>query len=60
MLNSKQLMQLDPIDMKHLAKGPHAKDVPEIALQREMVTVSCSGTIGRVQIIPAGCGAEKS
>ena len=26
---------------------------PEIALKRDMVTVSCSGTIGRVQIIPA-------
>jgi type I restriction enzyme S subunit len=53
MLSSKQLMQVDPVDVKRLAKGAHTKDLPEIALKRDMVTVSCSGTIGRVQIIPA-------
>jgi len=53
MLGSKQLMQIDPVDVKRLAKGAHTKDLPEIALKRGMVTVSCSGTIGRVQIIPA-------
>lgn len=52
MLSSKQLMQIDPVDIKRLAKGAHTKDLPEIALERNMVTVSCSGTIGRVQIIP--------
>jgi len=46
-------MQIDPVDIKRLAKGAHTKDLPEIALKRDMVTVSCSGTIGRVQIIPA-------
>lgn len=53
MLSSKQLMQIDPVDVKHLAKGAHTKDLPEIALRPNMVTVSRSGTIGRVQIIPA-------
>jgi len=53
MLSSKQLMQIDPVDVKRLAKGAHTKDLPEIALKRDMVTVSCSGTIGRIQIIPA-------
>lgn len=53
MLSSKQLMQIDPIDIKRLAKGAHTKDLLEIALKENMVTVSCSGTIGRVQIIPA-------
>ncbi len=52
MFSSKQLMQIDPVDIKRLAKGAHTKDLPEIALKRGMVTVSCSGTIGRVQIIP--------
>ena len=56
MLSSKQLMQVDPIDVKRLAKGAHTKDLPEIALKRDMVTVSRSGTIGRVQIIPAYMG----
>lgn len=53
MFSSKQLMQIDPVDIKRLAKGAHTKDLPEIALERDMVTVSCSGTIGRIQIIPA-------
>jgi len=53
MLSSKQLMQIDPVDIKRLAKGAHTKDLPEIALKRGTVTVSCSGTTGRVQIIPA-------
>lgn len=53
MLSSKQLMQIDPVDVKRLAKGAHTKDLTEIALKHNMVTVSCSGTIGRVQIVPA-------
>jgi len=53
LLSSKQLMQIDPVDVKHLAKGVHTKDLPEIALRKNMVTMSRSGTIGKVQIIPA-------
>jgi len=49
----KQLFQVDPIDVKGLAKGAHTKDLPEIALKKNMVLVTCSGTVGRVQIIPA-------
>ena len=52
LLNSKQLFQLDPIDVKGLAKGAHLADLPEIQLRHEMVLVTCSGTIGRVQIVP--------
>ncbi len=53
LLSSKQLMQIDPVDVKHLAKGAHTKDLSEIALRKNMVTISRSGTIGKVQIIPA-------
>jgi type I restriction enzyme S subunit len=53
LLSSKQLFQIDPIDVKRLAKGAHTKDLPEIQLQTNMIAVTCSGTIGRVQIIPA-------
>ncbi len=53
LLSSKQLFQVDPIDVKRLAKGAHTKDLPEIQLQENMIVVTCSGTIGRVQIIPA-------
>ncbi|MDX2228646.1 MAG: restriction endonuclease subunit S [Leptolyngbyaceae cyanobacterium bins.349] len=52
LLSSKQLFQIDPIDVKGLAKGAHTKDLPEIQLQENMIAVTCSGTIGRVQIIP--------
>ena len=52
LLNSKQLFQIDPIGLKFLAKGAHLEDLPEIALEEEMIAVTCSGTIGRVQIIP--------
>jgi type I restriction enzyme S subunit len=53
LMSSKQLMQIDPVDVKRLAKGAHTKDLIEIALRQNMVTISRSGTIGRVQIIPA-------
>lgn len=52
LLSSKQLFQIDPIDVKGLAKGAHTKDLPEIQLQENMIAVTRSGTIGRVQIIP--------
>lgn len=53
LLSSKQLFQIDPVDVKGLAKGAHTKDLPEIQLEENMIAVTCSGTIGRVQIIPA-------
>lgn len=53
MLSSKQLFQIAPIGVKKLAKGAHTKDLPEIQLETNMICVTCSGTIGRVQIIPA-------
>ncbi len=52
----KQLFQVDPIDVKGLARGAHTKDLKEIALKKDMVLVTCSGTVGRVQIIPAYMG----
>lgn len=52
-LSSKQMLQVDPVDVNRLARGAHAKDLREIALENEMVLVTRSGTIGRVQITPA-------
>jgi len=52
LISSKQLFQFDPIDVDFLAKGAHQKDLAEIALKKNMVAVSRSGTVGRVQIIP--------
>jgi len=52
LLSSKQIFQVDPIDVKGLGRKRHLKDMPEIGLKENMVAVTCSGTIGRVQIIP--------
>ncbi len=53
LLSSKQLFQIDPIDVKGLAKGAHTKDLKEIALAPNMLVVTRSGTIGRVGIVPS-------
>lgn len=53
LLSSKQLFQVDPIELKGLARGAHTDDMEEIALTTNTIAVTCSGTIGRVQIIPA-------
>ncbi|MFH0814897.1 MAG: restriction endonuclease subunit S, partial [Candidatus Falkowbacteria bacterium] len=51
-MSSKQVFQVDPIDVKRLARGAHTKDLPEISLRENMLVITCSGTIGRVHIVP--------
>jgi type I restriction enzyme S subunit len=53
LLSSKQLFQVDPIDRKGLARGAHLDDMEEIGLKPNLIMVTCSGTNGRVQMIPA-------
>jgi len=52
MLSSKQVFQVDPVDIKRLAKGAHTKDLPEIALKENMVLVTRSGSVGKIGIVP--------
>jgi type I restriction enzyme S subunit len=52
LLSSKQLFQIDPIEIKRLAKGAHEGDLEEICLAENMIAITRSGTIGRVQIVP--------
>lgn len=52
LLSSKQILQVDPIEVKNLAKGAHTKDLVEIGLEHNMVLVTSSGTIGNTQIVP--------
>ncbi|WP_374409302.1 hypothetical protein [Hydrogenophaga sp.] len=62
LLSSKQLFQIDPIELKGLARGAHIGDMEEIGLKPNFVMVTCSGTNGRVQIVPAymeGWGASQ-
>lgn len=53
LLSSKQLFQIDPIELKGLARGAHLEDMAEIGLKQNLVMVTCSGTNGRVQIVPS-------
>ncbi len=62
LLTSKQLFQIDPVDKKTLGRGRHLHDIPEIGLKKNMILVTCSGTIGKVMIIPeymSGWGASQ-
>lgn len=52
LLSSKQLFQIDPIELKGLARGAHLDDMNEIGLKPNLVMVTCSGTNGRIQIVP--------
>lgn len=52
LLSSKQLFQVDPIEVKRLARGAHEDDLEEICLAENMIAITRSGTIGRVQIVP--------
>lgn len=53
LISSKQIFQIDPIDVKQLGRKRHARDMAEIGLEQNMIAVTRSGTIGKVQIIPA-------
>jgi type I restriction enzyme S subunit len=53
LLSSKQIFQVDPVDVRQLGRKRHAKDMKEIAIRPNMLAITRSGTIGRVQIFPA-------
>lgn len=53
LVSSKQLFQVDPIDVKHLARGAHLDDLPEIELLENMLCITRSGTIGKVFLVPS-------
>ena len=49
----KQLLELNPSNIKYLSVDQHAKRiVKELQLKENMIAVTCSGTIGKVNIIP--------
>ncbi len=52
LVSSKQILQIDPIEVKGLAKGAHTRDLEEIGLDHNMILVTSSGTISNTQIIP--------
>lgn len=49
----KQLLQLDPTNKKFLSREIHGDRIRrELSLKKNMVVLSCSGTIGKVNIVP--------
>lgn len=49
----RQLLQLDPTNKKYLSGKIHGDRIRgELALRKNMVVLSCSGTIGKVNIVP--------
>lgn len=49
----KQLLQLNPSSEKYLSFGKHANRIDkELALEENMCAVTCSGTIGKIMIVP--------
>lgn len=52
-LGGKQLLELDPSNKKYLSLTTHGNRIEkELFLKENMIAVTCSGTIGKVNIIP--------
>lgn len=49
----KQLLELNPSNIKYLSIDQHSKRInKELFLKENMIAVTCSGTIGKVNIVP--------
>jgi len=52
-LGGKQIHELDPTNKKYLSRKHHRERIErELALDENMIMVTCSGTIGKVTIVP--------
>jgi len=52
-LGGKQLLELDPSNKKYLSLTTHSNRVAkELFIHENMIAVTCSGTVGKVNIIP--------
>lgn len=50
----KQIYELDPANKKYLSLKHHGERIrKELLLEKNMVLITCSGTIGRVALVPA-------
>lgn len=49
----RQILELDPAKKKYLSLAHHAKRIKEqLTLEQNMILVTCSGTIGKVALVP--------
>lgn len=52
-LGGKEIGQLDPANKKYLSLTHHSERIRnELTLKKDMILVTCSGTIGKVSIVP--------
>lgn len=52
-IGGKQLFQLDPANKKYLSFTHHEKRIKEqLELHENMILITCSGTIGKVSLVP--------
>jgi type I restriction enzyme S subunit len=52
-LGGKQIFELDPSNKKYLSPTKHSKRIKEqLELQENMILITCSGTIGKVALVP--------
>ncbi len=52
-IGGKQIFELDPNNKKYLSVGHHGKRIKdELTLHENMILITCSGTIGKVTIVP--------
>lgn len=52
-LSSTQIMQVNPVAPKYLSPHQHEDLIDRLRIRENTILVTCSGTIGRVQIAPA-------
>lgn len=51
--SGKDIMELDPSDKKYLSFSQHDKRIKEqLTIHHNMILVTCSGTVGKVAIVP--------
>jgi len=50
--SGKSIFELDPLDKRYLSLAQHKEKIKELTLRENMILVTCSGTTGKVAIVP--------
>jgi len=51
--SGKNILELDPVDKKYLSFAQHEEKIKrELTIKEDMILVTCSGTIGKVALVP--------
>ena len=52
-LGGKEILELDPRGEKYLSRSKHKNLIQELTLHENMLLITCSGTIGKVVLVPS-------